>query len=101
METTVKRTYIGLVHKERESDYGVSFQDLPGCVTAAHTLEEAKELAAEALALHLEGLTSSGNEIPEPSSADAVVAHPDTCDATALLVVDAFSEQAEIQVPSS
>ena len=93
----MKRTYIGLVHKERESDYGVNFPNLPGCVTAAHTFEEAKELAVEALALHLEGLACSGNEIPEPSSAAAVVAHPDTCDATALLVVDAFSEQAEIK----
>ena len=87
----MKRTYIGLVHKERESDYGVSFPNLPGCVTAAHTFEEAKELAAEALALHLEGLTSSDNEIPEPSSADAVVAHPDTRDAIALLVLDALA----------
>ena len=97
----MKRTYIGLVHKDPESDYGVSFPDLPGCVTTGHTFEEAKELAAEALALHLEGLARSGNEISEPSSADAVVAHPDACDAIALLVVEAFPEQAEIQVPSS
>ena len=69
----------------------MSFPDLPGCVTAGHTFEEAKELAAEALALHLEGLRSSGEEIPEPSSADAVVAHPDACDAIALLVVDALA----------
>ena len=97
----MKRTYIGLVHNEKGSDYGVSFPDLPGCVTAGHTFEEAKKLAAEALTLHLEGLGSSGNEIPEPSSADAVVAHPDACDAIALLVVEAIPEQAEIQVSSS
>ena len=87
----MKRTYIGLVHKDPKSDYGVSFPDLPGCVTAGHTFEEAKELAAEALALHLEGMACSGNEIPEPSFAYAVVAHPDSCDAIALLVVDALA----------
>ena len=97
----MKRTYIGLVHKEQQSDYGVSFPDLPGCVTAGRTLEEAKEMAAEALALHLEGLACSDNEIPEPSSADAVVAHPDAGSAVALLLVDALPEQAGVQVPSS
>ncbi len=88
MEPPAKRTYIGLVHKEPESDYGVSFPDLPGCVTAGHTFEEAKELATEALAFHLEGFARSGNEISEPSSADAVVTHPDSWDAIALLVVE-------------
>ena len=38
----MKRTYIGLVHKDAGSDYGVSFPDLPGCVTAGATLEEAR-----------------------------------------------------------
>ena len=30
----MEQTYIGLVHKEPDSDYGVSFPDLPGCITA-------------------------------------------------------------------
>ena len=28
------REYIGLIHKDAGSDYGVSFPDFPGCVTA-------------------------------------------------------------------
>ena len=28
------RQYIALIHKDPGSDYGVSFPDLPGCVTA-------------------------------------------------------------------
>jgi hypothetical protein len=28
------RQYIGLIHKESASDYGVSFPDFPGVVTA-------------------------------------------------------------------
>lgn len=93
----MERTYIGLIHKEPHSDYGVSFPDFPGCITASDTLEEARTMATEALALHIEGLASSGLEIPKPSSADAVVAHPDACDAIALVVVKALPEYAGIQ----
>lgn len=89
------RTYIGLIHEEPTSDYGVSFPDLPGCITAGVSLEEARAMAAEALTLHIEGM-----EIPQPSSADAVVAHPDACDAIALLVVKALPEYAGAQVAS-
>lgn len=93
----MERTYIGLIHKEPSSDYGVSFPDFPGCITAGDTLEKARTMATEALALHIEGMASSGLEIPKPSSADAVVAHPDAGDAIALVVVKALPEYAEIQ----
>ena len=89
----MEQTYIGLVHKEPDSNYGVSFPDLPGCITAGGTLEEAREMAAEALSLHLEGMAHAGMDIPAPSSADAVVAHPDAGGAIALLVVNALAEQ--------
>ena len=62
----MERKYIGLVHKDVDSDYGVSFPDLPGCVTAGSTIEEAREMAAEALALHLDGLAEDGALIPLP-----------------------------------
>ena len=95
----MERKYIGLVHKETDSDYGVSFPDLPGCITAGRTIEEAGEMAAEALALHLEGLAEDGGEkIPPPSSADAVLAQPDAADALALLVVEPLPARAEIPV---
>ena len=41
--------YIAYLHKDRKSDYGVSFPDFPGCITAGSTLEEARRMAAEAL----------------------------------------------------
>ena len=79
--------YIGLVHKDADSDYGVSFPDLPGCVTAGKTLEEAREMAAEALALHLDGLIEDGAAVPSPSSANAVAARPEAADALAVIAV--------------
>lgn len=54
---------LALVHKDHKSDFGVSFPDFPGCVTAGATLDEAKALAAEALALHFDGLVEDG-EVP-------------------------------------
>jgi predicted RNase H-like HicB family nuclease len=31
------RQFIALIHEDPGSDYGVSFPDLPGCVTAGST----------------------------------------------------------------
>ena len=60
--------YIAYVHKDEHSDYGVSFPDFPGCVTAGSTLEDARRLAAEALPMHVDGMRADGKAIPEPSN---------------------------------
>ncbi len=78
--------YIALIHKEPGSDYGVSFPDLPGCITAGLTLDEARALAEDALALHLAGLAEDGGEAPTPSSLEAVMADKENRDAVAILV---------------
>lgn len=68
------RYYIALLHKEPKSDYGVSFPDLPGCITAGRTLDKARAMAVEALGPHLQGMTEDGDAIPEPSSRELVMA---------------------------
>lgn len=78
--------YIGLIHKEPESDYGVSFPDFPGVVTAGATLDEARNMAEEALAFHVEGMIEDGDPIPEPSSLEQVMAEAANRDAVAILV---------------
>ena len=55
---------IAMIHKEAESDFGVSFSDFPGCVTAGRASEEARALAAGALALHVEGVIEDGQPLP-------------------------------------
>lgn len=80
------RQYIALIHKDADSDYGVSFPDLPGCITVGATLDEARDMAAEALALHLEGMAEDGEAAPEPSSLEAVMADKDNMDGVAILV---------------
>lgn len=78
--------YIAYLHKERDSDFGVSFPDFPGCITAGRTLEEARRMAAEALALHIEGMIEDGEVVPEPSNLDALENDPNMRGAVAVLV---------------
>lgn len=79
-------TYIALLRKEPDSDFGVDFPDFPGCVTAGKTLEEARHMAAEALELHIEGMVADGDAIPEPSALELVMSDPNNRNAVAFLV---------------
>src|SRR5678815_5349781 len=90
--------FIGLIHKEADSDYGVSFPDFPGVVTAGATLDEARSLAEEALAFHLEGLAEDGEAIPVPSSLEAVMAKPENRDGVAILVAVSASSSRSVRV---
>lgn len=85
-KTTIVSQYIALIHKETDSDYGVSFPDFPGVITASVTLDEARAMAEEALGFHLDGLIEDGETIPEPSSLDHVMADPNNRDGVAILV---------------
>ena len=78
--------YIGLIHKEAKSDYGVSFPDFPGVVTAGKDLDDARAMADEALALHIDGLLEDGEAVPEASSLEEVMADPENKDGVAILV---------------
>ncbi|HEX9199916.1 MAG TPA: type II toxin-antitoxin system HicB family antitoxin [Acidobacteriaceae bacterium] len=78
--------YIAYLHKDKESDYGVSFPDFPGCVTAGRTLEEARVMAVEALTLHMAGMIEDGEALPEPSTLDQLANDPAMQGAVAFLV---------------
>ena len=79
--------YIAIVHKEAKSDFGVSFPDFPGCITAGQTIDEAKDMAQDALILHIHGMLEDGEQMPTPSKLEDIMADPDYSDATAYLVV--------------
>jgi predicted RNase H-like HicB family nuclease len=78
--------YIAYLHKDGKSDYGVSFPDFPGCVTAGSTLEEARRMAGEALSLHIAGMRDDGESIPAPSTLDDLHNDPALKSAVAFLV---------------
>ena len=58
--------YIAFIHKDPDSVYGVSFPDVPGCISAGDTLDEALSNAAEALAGHLALMRADGDRVPSP-----------------------------------
>jgi predicted RNase H-like HicB family nuclease len=91
-------TYIAMLRKDRRSDYSVDFPDLPGCVTAGRTLEEARRNAAEALAFHLDGMARDGEKIPEPQALDEILADPDHRDGVPFLVDAATPETRVVRV---
>jgi predicted RNase H-like HicB family nuclease len=79
--------YIAYLHKDRKSDYGVSFPDFPGCVTAVGRLEEAPHMAEEALSLHIAGMVKDGDTIPRPSPLERLADDPERRSAIAFLLI--------------
>lgn len=64
--------FIGVVHKDEDSAYGIHFPDAPGCFSAADTFEDLPRMAAEALALW-----SEDAEPVTPRSLDAIRQDPE------------------------
>jgi predicted RNase H-like HicB family nuclease len=92
--------YIALIHKEPGSDYGVSFPDFPGCITAGATVEEARRMAESALVFHIAGLIEDCEAIPQPSRLEDVMANPENRDAAAIFVAVSRGVRVNITVPA-
>lgn len=58
-----------IVHKDKNSAYGVTIPDIPGCFTAGDTLEEAIRNIQEAVECHLE----PDDDVPAPSSMEELM----------------------------
>jgi predicted RNase H-like HicB family nuclease len=60
--------YVAIVEEEEGKAVGVWFPDLPGCISAGDTLDEAMLNAAEALKLWAEAMVECGQKIPPARS---------------------------------
>lgn len=81
--------YPVVVHKDPQSDYGVSVPDLPGCFSAGETLDEALTQVVEAIECHLEGLLADGEPIPPPQEIEVHQTNRDYQDGIwAVVVID-------------
>lgn len=85
--------YCAIIHKDSESDFGVSFPDFPGCVTAGKTIDEAKDMAQEALSGHVKIMQEFEEKIPEPSSLETIVSSSENADAIAFFIVTIQSKK--------
>jgi predicted RNase H-like HicB family nuclease len=67
MDLTMKH-FVALVHKDKDSAYGVTFPDLPGVFSAADEEEDLTANAVEAIRLWAED-----QPVPVPSSHDEIM----------------------------
>jgi predicted RNase H-like HicB family nuclease len=62
------KKYIAVIDK----DFGVVFPDFDGCVSVGKDLNDAINMAQEALKFHVEGMREDGEELPEPKTLEQV-----------------------------
>ena len=60
--------YVAIIGKTGNG-YSAHLPDLPGCIAAAETFEETRQLIEEAANFHVEGMVDDGQTIPEPTYA--------------------------------
>lgn len=60
--------YVGLIRRDGNTDFGVSFPDLPGLSSGGSTVHEALLSAQEALTRHLRRMEDRGGKRPSPST---------------------------------
>jgi antitoxin HicB len=66
------RTYTFVFNPEPEGGYTVTCPALPGLVTYGETLQEAREMAQDAMEGLIEAILEKGEPIPESDTPDAV-----------------------------
>ncbi|MGH7727460.1 MAG: type II toxin-antitoxin system HicB family antitoxin [Vulcanimicrobiaceae bacterium] len=63
-----------VVIESTATGYSAYVPDLPGCVSTGATLADIEREIAEAIALHLQGMRSDGEPIPEPTTVVEMIA---------------------------
>jgi len=65
--------YVVVIEKAADGSYSAYVPDLPGCVACGDTIDEAQNLIAEAVSLHIESLRQHGEPVPPPTTKASVV----------------------------
>jgi predicted RNase H-like HicB family nuclease len=75
-----------VIHKDENSDFGVTFPDLPGCFSVGASIEEAIASSHEAAECHIEGMLLDSEPIPVASAIENYKDNPDYKDGLWALV---------------
>ena len=65
--------YPAVFHKAEEGGFWVTFPDIPECMTQGEDMQDAYEMAVDALGLSLTTIENEGEVVPEASSLDEIV----------------------------
>jgi predicted RNase H-like HicB family nuclease len=80
--------YPVVIHKDSDSDYGVSVPDLPGCFSAGESVEAAITSVSEAIECHIEGILIDGEDVPLSLPIEKHRENPDFANAFAWVFVE-------------
>lgn len=58
--------YVAVIESAADGSYSAYVPDLPGCVSCGDSVDEARRLIEEAVALHIESLRNHGEPVPPP-----------------------------------
>lgn len=70
--------YPAVFHKVEDGGFWISFPDIPECLTQGETMDEAYEMAIEALGLALTDREKEHQPIPSASDPSAISLEPDS-----------------------
>jgi predicted RNase H-like HicB family nuclease len=85
-----------MLHKDEGTSYGVSFPDVPGCIAACDTFEEAVAKAAEALAGHFALMKADGDINPAPRAFEQLRHDPEFVEDRADAIVTMVTPRPEM-----
>lgn len=81
-----KFVYPAIFEPEDVGGYSVAFPDLSGCFTEGDTMEEAVDMAKDAVGIYLTQLEADG--APVPAASDPAAIHPEGKGFIALIDID-------------
>lgn len=64
--------YPAVFHKAEEGGFWVTFPDIPECMTQGEDMQDAYEMAVDALGLSLTMIENEGEDVPKASSLDEI-----------------------------
>lgn len=64
--------YPAVFHKAEEGGFWVTFPDIPECMTQGEDMQDAYEMAVDALGLSLTTIENEGEAVPKASSLDEI-----------------------------
>lgn len=73
-----KLFYPAIFHKAEEGGFWISFPDLPECLTEGDDMQQAYEMAVDALGLCLTSREEEKEEIPVPTSPEHIALETDS-----------------------
>ena len=72
-----KLFYPAIFHRAEEGGFWITFPDIPECMTQGDDMEQAYEMAVEALGLAITGFEEESIPIPNASKPDAITTAAD------------------------